>query len=95
MLDVGHLSVDPSLGEEVTIGERLVISPCKGTFVPVPPEVFTSEGEWVEQGQMLAEIHNGKDVVPVVSCFGGWVMGMLAIPGQPVGDGMALFRIRP
>lgn len=95
MLDAAQLSVDPVLGEEVSMTERLVISPCKGTFVPIPPEVFTTEGEWAEEGQKLAEIHCGKDVVPVVSCFSGWVMGMLAIPGQPVGDGMALFRIRP
>jgi biotin carboxyl carrier protein len=86
---------DRAVGDIVMIDERLVLSPRKGTFVPMPPEVFTTEGEWVEVGQELAEIHCGVDVVPVVSAFSGWVMGMLAIPGQPVGDGVALFRIRP
>lgn len=95
MRDVALAFDARSLGDVVTIDERLVLSPRKGTFVPIPPEVFTSEGEWVEEGQKLAEIRSGNDIVPVLSAFNGWVMGMLAIPGQPVGDGEALFRIRP
>ncbi len=77
------------------MGERLVISPCKGRFVPLPPRVLTTEGEWIEEGDAIAEIHAGTDVVPVVSVFSGWVMGMLAVPGQPVQAGVALFRIKP
>jgi biotin carboxyl carrier protein len=77
------------------IGERLVISPCSGRFVPLPPKVFTSEGEWIEEGDAIAEIHTGREVIPVVSIFSGWVMGMLVVPGQPVQSGVALFRIRP
>jgi biotin carboxyl carrier protein len=75
--------------------ERLVISPCKGRFVPLPPEVFTTEGEWIEKGEVIAEIHTGREIIPVVSLFSGWVMGMLAVPGEPVHSGVALFRIRP
>jgi biotin carboxyl carrier protein len=82
-------------GPEVTsIRERLVISPCSGRFVPLPPDVFTSEGEWAQEGQVLAEIRAGRETVPVVSAFSGWVMGMLAVPGQPVDGGEPLFWIR-
>jgi biotin carboxyl carrier protein len=77
------------------INERLVISPCSGRFVPLPPKLFTTEGEWIEEGDSIAEIHTGQEKVPVVSIFSGWVMGMLAVPGQPVAAGVALFRIRP
>ena len=82
-------------GDPVVLHERLIISPCKGRFVPLPPQVFTAEGEWVEEGQEIARIHCGNRVVPVVSVFSGWVMGMLAVPGQPVRANVALFRVRP
>jgi hypothetical protein len=47
----------------------------------------------VEPGQVLAEVRNGADVVEVRSAFRGWVMGMIALDGQPVKDGEALLWI--
>lgn len=81
--------------EVTVIRERVVISPAAGKFNPHPPEIFTTEGEWVEEGQTLGEIHNGAERVPVISAFTGWMMGMLAVPGQPVAAGDHLFWIRP
>ena len=82
------------IGENVpVIRERVVVAPCKGRFRSLPTEVFTTEGEWVEPGTQLAAIHTDGAVVPVVSVFRGWVMGMLALDGQPVGGGEALFWI--
>lgn len=81
--------------EPVPMAERVVVSPATGRFHPHPPEVFTTEGEWVTEGQTLGEIRNGGDAIPVVSAFTGWMMGMLAIPGQPVRTGEQLFWIRP
>lgn len=75
------------------IRERVVVSPCVGRFWPLPPEVFTTEGEWVEPGTALAEIDVDGERVPVRSVFRGWVVGMLALPGQPVATGEALFWI--
>ena len=81
---------------EVTLmNERVVIAPATGRFHPLPPEVFTSEGEWVTVGTPLARIDTGSGVVTVESRFEGWVMGMLAIPGQPVTQRDPLFWIRP
>ncbi|HEX2058036.1 MAG TPA: hypothetical protein VHI71_06665 [Actinomycetota bacterium] len=80
--------------ERIGIHERLVVAPCAGRFVPLPPETFTSEGEWVEVGQPLAHVTTNTAPQPVVSRFRGWVMGMLAVPGQPVAQGDALFWIR-
>jgi biotin carboxyl carrier protein len=79
--------------ERPSMRERLVVSPSAGRFVPLPPETFTAEGEWVEPGQALAEVHIGGSKVPVRSDFRGWVMGMLALPGQPVHEGEALFWV--
>ena len=95
MHDALRVYDEHALGDVVAIDERLVISPRRGKFEPMPPEIFTAEGEWVARGQKLAEIDCGDHSVPVESAFSGWVMGMLAVPGQPVDVGEALFRIRP
>jgi biotin carboxyl carrier protein len=83
----------PAGGDVTVMRERVVVAPCAGKFVPLPPEEFTSEGEWVEPDQVLAEIRTGADVSPVRSPFRGWVMGSLALEGQPVKPGEALFWI--
>jgi biotin carboxyl carrier protein len=62
--------------------------------MPLPPEVFTTEGEWVEPGQPVAEIVASGRPVTVTSPHSGWMMGMLALPGQPVREGEALFWVR-
>lgn len=74
--------------------DKLVISPSNGRYVPLPAEIFTTEGEWVEVGTSLAEIHEGISRVPVISHSRGWVMRPLALPGQPVVKGQRLFWIR-
>ncbi len=79
--------------EAAAIRERIVVAPCAGRFVPLPPEEFHSEGEWIEEGQDLAEIVSGTRKMSVKSPFRGWVMGMLALPGQPVHQGEALFWV--
>lgn len=90
LLDLGEMIGDvPAID-----GNMLVVSPCTGRFLPLPPEVFTSEGEWVEVGTALAEVQEGDIRIEVISVFRGWVMKMLALPGQPVKEGDALFWIR-
>lgn len=79
--------------ESVAINERVVVAPSPGRFRPLPPETFTTEGEWVEPGGVLAQIDLNGTVIPVASPHRGWVMGMLAVPGQPVREGEALFWI--
>ena len=80
--------------EMTMIRERVVVAPRAGRFIPLPPETFTTEGEWAHEGQVLAEVRSGVDKTPVISLFSGWVMGMLCIPGQPVEAGEPLFWIR-
>jgi biotin carboxyl carrier protein len=80
--------------ESTPIDERVVVSPCSGRFAPLPPEMFTAEGEWIEPDQVVAEVRSGSSSVQVRSAFRGWMMGMLAVPGQPVKSGEALFWVR-
>ncbi|MGH2694273.1 MAG: hypothetical protein ACRDJJ_05585 [Actinomycetota bacterium] len=79
--------------EAVQIRERVVVAPCSGRFAPLPPETITSEGEWVEPGQGLAQIRRDGRAEEVVSPWRGWLMGMLALEGQPVRPGDALFWV--
>jgi biotin carboxyl carrier protein len=88
-----EVDTQPVVADAANIRERVVVSPCSGRFHPLPPESFTTEGEWVEPGQVLAQVRNGDTVVEVRSAFRGWVMGMLALDGQPVKDGDALLWI--
>ena len=92
MLETEVLEVEPA-PEVTTIRERVVVSPCAGRFYPLPPEVFTTEGEWVEPGQAIGEVRTGNSLEPVLSSFRGWVMGALGLEGQPVREGDALFWI--
>jgi biotin carboxyl carrier protein len=96
VLDASLLATDAARPVPVRVGirERVVVAPCAGRFVPLPPETFTCEGEWVEPGQGLAHVMTNAGPRPVVSEFRGWVMGMLAVPGGPVAGGEALFWIR-
>lgn len=94
MVDTAHDPIVTGHPEVTNIRERLVIAPATGRFLPLPPETFTTEGEWAHEGQTLAYIRTGKAVVPVVSAFSGWVMGMLVNEGQPVTAGETLFWIR-
>lgn len=80
--------------EVMAIPERVVVAPCSGRFLTLPADVFTSEGEWVEPGQTIAEIHSGRTRTEVRSPWRGWVMGMLALDSQPVHEGEALFWVR-
>jgi biotin carboxyl carrier protein len=79
--------------EAISIREKVIVSPGTGRFRPLPPETFTSEGEWVETGQIVAEIDSGSTSTPVESPHRGWLMGMLGFPGQPVVRGEALFWV--
>jgi biotin carboxyl carrier protein len=94
MLDVLTATDAAFVAPETTVmRERVVVAPCSGRFRPLPSETFSTEGEWVEPGAVLAEIDNNGATTPVRSSFRGWVMGMLALEGQPVKAGEALFWI--
>ncbi|MGI8773972.1 MAG: hypothetical protein ACR2KQ_02975 [Actinomycetota bacterium] len=79
---------------DVAMAERVVVAPATGRFHPFPAEVFTTEGEWVEPGQALGVVRTGKEDVEVVCPFRGWLMGMVALAGQPVRRHDALFWVR-
>jgi len=78
-------------GEHLYVSERMVISPCAGIFQPTGASAAAAaEGETIEVGMVLGVVGD----VEVRSPFAGWLMGMLALPGERVqtGQPVAWFR---
>jgi biotin carboxyl carrier protein len=84
------------IGEGALIMERVVISPARGRFYNSSPQHYTSEGEYVLEGQVVGSIRssNGEEV-PVKTKFSGWVMNVFVQDGWPVGSSEAILSLRP
>lgn len=83
-----------ALAEDIHILERIVAAPASGVFTLLPPDVVTSEGEIVQEGQALGAIQRNAGEVAVVSAHTGFLMGLLAMPGERVRDGQPLAWLR-
>ena len=81
-------------GEHLVVPERLIVAPATGTFRPLPPETVTSEGEIVSEGQSIGSVESTGQATPVRSRFTGFLMGMLAQPGERVREGEAVAWLR-
>jgi biotin carboxyl carrier protein len=80
-----HLIDDPPVSaEEVHVPERLIAAPAAGVFRAAPPEVVTTEGEIVHAGQVVGAIEVTGGEVTVTSAHTGFLMGLLALPGERV-----------
>lgn len=83
------------LGENLSIPERVVVSPALGVFQPCRPLVVTAEGEIVQAGDTVGTIDSSGVTTPVISPFTGFLMGMLAEDGDRlrVGQPVAWLRV--
>ena len=81
-------------GEELLVPERVIVAPALGVFQPLAPEVVTSEGEIVDAGQAIGTVTVGGEDLPVESPFTGFLMGMLAVPGERVREGQPIAWLR-
>ena len=80
-----HLVDDPAVSaEEVHVPERLIAAPAAGVFRAAPPEVVTTEGEIVHAGQVVGAIEVTGGEITVTSAHTGFLMGLLALPGERV-----------
>lgn len=88
----GKTTIDPPPGgEHLHVSERLVVSPAAGIFEPAPPsDAAGTEGEVIEVGGLLGHVAGHE----VRSPFRGWVMGMLAHPGERLTPGQPVAWLR-
>jgi [acyl-carrier-protein] S-malonyltransferase len=78
-------------GEHLYVSERMVISPCAGVFEPTGASAAAAaEGEPIEVGTVLGRVGD----TDVRSPFAGWLMGMLALPGERVQSGQPVAWLR-
>jgi biotin carboxyl carrier protein len=77
-------------GDDLRLPTRLIVAPEAGTFQPLPPETCTAEGEVVTAGIPVGTVEALGRSVPVTSAFGGFLMGMLALPGERVRAGQPI-----
>jgi biotin carboxyl carrier protein len=82
------------LGECPEISERLVLSPALGVVRALAPEVVSTEGEIVREGQAIVMIESSGDSIPALSRFAGFLMGMLVEPGERVREGQPVAWLR-
>lgn len=81
-------------GEHLDVPERIVVAPATGNFRPLPPETVTAEGEIVAEGQALGVMEGPGLSAPVRSPFRGFLMGMMAQPGERLRAGQPVAWLR-
>lgn len=81
-------------GEELRVLERVIVAPALGVFRPHTPEVVTTEGEIVTEGQSIGTLVCSGDEVEVRSPFTGFLMGMMAVEGERVREGQPVAWLR-
>jgi biotin carboxyl carrier protein len=82
------------MAEDLHVPERLIAAPTAGVFRAAAPDVVTAEGEIVYTGQRVGTIEVTDGVVPVTSPHTGFLMGLLALPGERVRANQPLAWVR-
>lgn len=93
-------------GEELRVPERVILAPALGVFEPAAggdgsPEPHVAndlarpaEGQLVTKGQVVGVVKVSGRSLPVRSAFTGFLMGMLAHPGERVREGQPVAWLR-
>jgi biotin carboxyl carrier protein len=87
-------TVTHNAGESLAVLERVIVAPSVGVFQPLAPEAETPEGEMVSEGQAVGTLVISGKSTPVRSPFTGFLMGMLARPGERVRAGQPVAWLR-
>jgi biotin carboxyl carrier protein len=82
------------IAEDLHVPERLIPAPAAGVFRAAAPDVVTAEGEIVYAGQQMGTIELTDGSVPVTSPHTGFLMGLLALPGERVRADQPLAWVR-
>ncbi len=81
-------------GEHLLVPERVIVAPSLGVFRPAPPATDTTEREVVAAGQVIGYLEASGEATPVRSPFTGFLMGMLARPGERMREGQPIAWLR-
>ncbi|MGH9154448.1 MAG: biotin/lipoyl-containing protein [Acidimicrobiales bacterium] len=81
-------------GEELRVPERVILAPAVGVFQPSADGVVTAEGQEVTAGQVVGVIEARGQAHEVRSSFSGFLMGLMAHPGERVRQGQPVAWLR-
>lgn len=79
-----------SMGEIISISERLIVSPCWGRLEVEP----LSEGESLEEGSVVGRLREGEKVIDLVCHTRSVFIAWLALNGERVSPGRRVARLR-
>lgn len=85
----------PTDGDDTRIDVRLIVSPIAGVFRPAPVGDATTEGEIVTAGGILGYVDGPGVSEPVTSFCTGFLVRLLAEPGERVRTGTPLAWLHP
>lgn len=74
--------------------DRLVVSPAHGRVALPLTGSFTTEGEVVRCGDVLAHVDADGTTIEIVAPCNAWVMGYLLREGERVEPGSAIAHLR-
>jgi biotin carboxyl carrier protein len=74
---------------------RVVVAPGPGRLRLLPPRAYRGGTEWVEPGQPVARVEQGRADVVLTAPVGGRVAAVLGLDGEPVVAGQAVMAIEP
>ena len=80
----------PLAGETLTVPERMIVAPGVGIFRPHA----VAEGLQLRAGDEIGVVEGPGTSRPVLSPFGGTLMGMLAHPGERLRSGQPIAWLR-
>jgi len=91
-------------GEDLEVSERVILAPAVGVFQPVAGEATNADSDGnhqpseeeqsVIEGDVVGVVESRGQAVPVRSAFTGFLMGMLAHPGERVREGQPVAWLR-
>lgn len=82
-------------GDDTRIDVRLVVAPIAGVFRPAPVGEITAEGELVCVGDVIGHIAGPGQDEAVTSFCAGFLVRLLAEPGERVRPGQPLAWLHP
>jgi biotin carboxyl carrier protein len=74
--------------------DRIVVSQTYGRVRLTVPDRYTSDGEVVREGDVVARVFADGQEIDVCAPCDAWVMGYLVIDGERVEPGVAIVHLR-
>lgn len=87
-------AIDPPSGESLSVPERVIVAPARGTFRRLEGDGQKSPGDFVARGDVIGVLQSLRTSTPVHSPFEGSLMAILVFEGERVRPGQAVAWLR-